>query len=94
MSSANIVHRFLQGFKYQPKETKQHKVEKLRDQIRNNTGLSKGQAEDIAEAILRKRDLAALGLQKNWPVNEDGWIEGPKGTFNPKTVGMTGIEPA
>jgi len=80
-----VVRRFL-GFKYQPKETKQHKVEKLRDAIREATGISKSQAESIADSILRKRDLAALAVQKGWPVNEDGLIEGPSGTFDPTSV--------
>lgn len=84
-SADNVVRRFL-AFKFQPKETKQHRVERLRDEIREQTGISKGQAEDIADAIIRKRDLAALGRQKNWPVNDQGLIEGPKGTFDPKTV--------
>jgi hypothetical protein len=86
MASADqVVRRFL-SFKFEHKETKQHKVEKLRDAIREQTGVSKGQAEDIADAILRKRDLAALGRQKSWPVNDEGQVEGPKGTFDPKTV--------
>lgn len=80
-----VVRRFL-AFKFDHKEKKQKRVERLRDHIRDQTGISKGQAEDIADAILRKRDLDALGRQKSWPVNDQGHVEGPKGTFDPKTV--------
>jgi hypothetical protein len=86
MSLADRVLRRFLAFKFEYKETKQHKVEKLRDAIRETTGISKGQAEDIADAILRKRDLEALGRQKSWPVNDEGLVEGPKGTFDPKSV--------
>ena len=83
-----VANRFVESLKFHPKETKQHKVERLRDEIREATGISKGQAEDIADAIIRKRDLDALGRQKKWPVNDEGLVEGPKGTFDPKTVEM------
>ena len=68
------------AFKYQPKETKQHKVERLTKVIRDLTGLGRGTAEDIADAVVRNRDLKALALQKGWPVSEQGALEGPKGS--------------
>ena len=66
------------SFKYQPKEKKEHKVDRVRDMIREQTGLSKGQATDIADADGRGRDVERLAIQKNWPL-EDGAITGPSG---------------
>ncbi len=68
------------AFKFVPKETKQHKVERVRDVIREQTGLSKGQSEAIADAYVRGRDVARLALQKAWPI-ENGAITGPSGTL-------------
>lgn len=73
------------AFKYVPKETKQHKVERARDAIREHTGLSKGQAEAIADAYVRGRDVDRLAIQRNWPV-EQGVVTGPSGTFDLKTL--------
>ena len=73
-----VVARF--SFKYEPKETKQHRVEKLRDTIRDATGLSKGMSEAIADAIVRGREVDRLALQKGWPI-EHGLITGPSGEF-------------
>lgn len=69
------------AFKYEPKETKAHKVEVLLKKIREATGVSKGVAEAIADAVVRGRDLKALALQKGWPVT-DGELEGPSGTLD------------
>lgn len=66
------------SFKFQPKETKQHKAEKARELIRERTGLSRGVAEAIADAAVRGRDVAGLAVQKNWPI-EHGVITGPSG---------------
>lgn len=79
-----VARRFL-GFKYEPKETKQHKVEKLQRAMRDATGLSGGMSEAIADAWVRGREVDRLALQKNWPV-ENGVVEGPKGTFDLKTL--------
>lgn len=70
------------AFRYVQKETKKHKVEKLAQHIRDRTGISKGKAADIADAIVRKRDVESLALQKRWPANEHGDIEGPQGTLS------------
>lgn len=48
--------------------------------ILDHTGIARGVAEDIADAIIRNRDLVRLAIQKGWPVFE-GLIEGPRGTF-------------
>jgi len=77
-SAKNVVRRFL-AFKYQPKETKKHRVEKLTDQLRKLTGISKTLAKDVADAAVRGRDLARLALQKGWPVDERNNIVGPQG---------------
>lgn len=67
------------AFKYAPKETKEHKVDRLTKRLREETGLSRGVAEDIADAIIRGRDVERLALQKNWPFS-DGAFEGPQGS--------------
>jgi len=66
------------AYKYVPKETKQHKVERVRELIKQHTGLSKSQAEVIADAYIRGRNIEQLALQKSWPV-ENGKIKGPAG---------------
>jgi hypothetical protein len=48
--------------------------------ITDETGIARRVAEDIADAVLRGRNLAGLALQKRWPM-VDGIIEGPRGTF-------------
>jgi hypothetical protein len=85
VSSHRVVTRYLESFKYEPKESKKTKVERLMRTIWEATGLSKGMAEDIADAIIRKRDLAALALQKGWPF-DDGLLEGPKGSLDLVTI--------
>ncbi len=76
-----VADRFLRSFKYVPKETKEHKVERARDVIRQHTGLSKSMAEAIADALVRGREVARLALQKNWPI-ENGAIHGPSGMLD------------
>jgi len=76
----DVVKAAHEAFKYVPKETKQHKVERVRDLIREHTGLSKGQSEAIADAHIRGREVERLALQKNWPI-ENGVITGPSGTL-------------
>lgn len=71
---------YRESFKYEPKESKKSKVEKLMLRIREATGISKGLAEDIADAIVRGREVLRLAIQKSWPI-EDGQIVGPKGSL-------------
>lgn len=66
------------SFKYEPKETKQHKAERVGDSIRESTGLQKGVSFAIAEAFVRGRDVNLLATPKSWPI-ERGVITGPKG---------------
>lgn len=73
------------AYKYVPKEKKQHRVDRLMKVIRDATGVSKGMAEDIADAVVRGRGLEALALQKNWPV-EDGTLRGPSGEISLKSL--------
>ena len=73
------------AFKYQPKEKKKSKIDRLGKYIRAQTGIGRGQAEDIADAIIRGRELDRLAVQKNWPV-EDGKIKGDKGSVSFKQV--------
>jgi len=86
MDAQRVVDRFLAerskyrvAFKYEPKESKQSKVRRLMRMISDYTGIGRGVAEDIADAIIRNRNLLALAVQKNWPMNEEGMIEGPHG---------------
>ena len=69
------------AFKYEPKEKKEHKVEKLLKEIHQATGLSKNQSEQIADAFIRGREVDRLALQKSWPV-QNGTVHGPNGTFD------------
>lgn len=69
------------SFKYQPKETKQHKAERVGERIREATGISKGTSYAIADAFVRGRDVSALSVQKDWPI-EQGVITGPKGNIS------------
>jgi len=73
------------AFKYQPKESKKSKVTRLSKFIRDQTGVGRGVAEDMADAVIRKRNLEALASQKGWPV-EGTTIEGPKGKLSFKDV--------
>jgi len=69
-----VARRF--AFKYGPKETKQTKVEKAKKLIADKAGVSKGVAEAIADALVRGRDVIRLAIQKGWPIDEDGVING------------------
>jgi hypothetical protein len=73
------------AFKYQHKEKKQHKVDRLLKTIRDATGISKGVATDIADAIVRGREVERLAIQKGWPLQE-GVLEGPNGTIELKEL--------
>ena len=75
-----VAQRFTQGFKHEPKESKQNKVDRLMRFIREHTGVSRSVGENIADAIVRGRDVAGLALMKGWPI-DDGAIVGPSGTL-------------
>lgn len=68
----------LMSFKYEPKETKQHKAERVGDSIQDATGLQKGVSLAIADAFVRGRDINLLATPKSWPI-ERGVITGPRG---------------
>jgi len=68
-------------FRDQRGESKKHKVQRLRDLIREKTGLGRGVSEDIADAYVRGRDVERLAQQKNWPL-EQGSIAGPDGELS------------
>ncbi len=71
------------ALRFVKKETKKSQVQKLSLIIREATGISKSKATEIADATVRSsRNLSALAQQKNWPVNEQGDIEGPRGTLS------------
>jgi hypothetical protein len=74
-----VLRRF-RAFKYQPRESKQSKVDRLWRLIREQTGIGRGMAEDMADAMVRGRDLERLKYQKGWPI-ESGSIQGPHGIF-------------
>lgn len=77
--ASRIAKRF--GFKFEPKESKQSKIDRLMRVIRDETGVSRGVATDIADALVRGRDVPGLALQKGWPI-EDGAVAGPQGTLD------------
>jgi len=84
-----VVARLVEAKPYvKDKETKEHKADKLAEKIRDATGISKGMAENIADAIVRGREVLRLALQKSWPISEDGTIEGPKGTIDLSDLSM------
>lgn len=76
----NVARRFL-ALKYEPKESKQSKVDRLMRFIRDETGVSRGVATDLADAFVRGRDVSGLALQKGWPIEDDA-IVGPQGTLD------------
>jgi hypothetical protein len=83
MDAEKVVARFLEAreaFRYEPKESKKSKVNRLMRLILSHTGIGRRVAEDIADAIIRNRDLARLAIQKGWPLDRD-IIEGPRGVF-------------
>jgi hypothetical protein len=71
----------LTAFKYVPKETKAHKVERFTQYIKDATGLTTGMSEAIADAFVRGRDVIRLAIPKSWPI-DGGVIEGPKGNLS------------
>lgn len=70
------------AFRYEQKETKKGKAGRLSRIIREATGISRGKADDIADALVRGRDVNRLALQKQWPLNEQGDLEGPRGSLS------------
>jgi hypothetical protein len=83
--AARVAARWIDSFKYEPKEKKEHRVERFAKAIREATGLSKGQSEAIADALVRGREVDRLALQKGWPV-ADLVVTGPAGTFDLRTL--------
>lgn len=73
-----LVKRVVQAFKYDHKETKEGKIDRLKKRIRDATGISGSKAEQIADAIVRGREVERLAVQKGWPI-EDGIIKGDGG---------------
>jgi hypothetical protein len=70
------------SFRYQPKESKESKIDRLTHLITKVTGIGRRIAEDIADAIIRNRNLLQLAVQKHWPMNEEGFVEGPHGALH------------
>lgn len=77
-----VAYRYVMAFRYGPKETKEHRVEKLTDTIRDATGLGRTMSEAIADAIVRGRKWLELRFPKNWPIDDQGILEGPTGQLN------------
>jgi len=76
-----VARRYVESFKYEPKEKKQSKVDRLMRHIREVTGVSRGVAGDIADALVRGRDVPRLAIQKGWPIEGDAII-GPEGSLD------------
>jgi len=85
LMARRVASRFKESFKYEQKETKEHKVERISKKIRDATGLSKGVSEAIADAFVRGREVARLAIQKGWPLDGD-IIEGPTGTLSLEAI--------
>lgn len=83
--AAKVARRFI-GFKYQSKETKEHKVDRLTKVLRTATGLSRGVSESICDAYVRGREVERLALQKSWPLT-GGRITGPTGSMTLDELG-------
>ncbi len=79
-----VARRILAG-KYDQKEKKQNRVDRVMRLVRDQTGLSRGISEDIVDALVRGRDVEGLALQKGWPI-EEGKIVGPSGEMSLKEV--------
>lgn len=58
--------------------SREHQARESADRIVRATGISRGLARSIADAAVRRRDVARLAIQKGWPVDWD-CIEGPDG---------------
>jgi hypothetical protein len=69
-----VARRF--AFKYGPKETQQNKIDKAKKLIADKAKISNGVAGAIADALIRGRDVVRLAIQKGWPIDEDGIING------------------
>lgn len=76
-----LAHRVALRFRDQRGESKQHKVQRIWRFIREITGLGRGMAEDIANALVRGRDVEGLAHQKRWPL-EGGMLTGPGGSLS------------
>lgn len=68
------------AFKY--KEKKQNRADRLSKEIREKTGVSRGLADEVADAIVRGREVKRLAMQKSWPLDEQGHLKGPKGSVD------------
>jgi hypothetical protein len=81
-----VARRYAASLYKEKPETKRNRIMEL---IRG-VGVSGGVAKDIADKMVAKRgdltEILRLALQKGWPVNEDGVIEGPKGSLDLATV--------
>lgn len=83
--AANRVARRFHAFKYEQKEKKEAKVDRIMRLIREKTGLSRGVSGDIADAVVRGREVERLAMQKGWPL-EEGTIVGPDGEMSLEDV--------
>lgn len=88
MDIVSRVARRFKAFKFDQKEKKDAKVDRIMRSIRDTTGLSRGVAGDIADALVRGREVDRLALQKGWPI-EDGMIIGPQGDMSLDDVKAT-----
>jgi len=84
-TAERVITRCMVAFRFKQKEKKRSKVERLMKLIREKTGVGRAAAEDIADAIVRNREIDRLALQKSWPV-ENGTIEGPDGSVSVEEI--------
>ena len=83
-----VAARFMAEFKEKP----QTKKNRITDKIREMTGVSVGIAKDIADKLVAKKgdlqEILRLAIQKGWPVNDEGIIEGSKGSLDLTSIAV------
>jgi len=77
-----VARRYAATLYKEKPETKRNRIVEL---IRG-VGISGGVAKDIADKMVAKRgdlsEILRLALQKGWPINDDGVLEGPRGSLD------------
>ena len=85
MNNEAIARRVVANYTAAYKEKPETKRSRIQDAIRA-IGVSVGMAKDIADKMVAKHgdlsEILRLALQKGWPVNDEGILEGSKGTLD------------
>ena len=73
-----LTRRVALRFRDQRGPSKKTRVRDLASLIHETTGVSRGVSGQIADAVVRGREVERLAHQKKWPISQ-GVIEGPDG---------------